>query len=173
MKAFPFVVLATALASASALAQNAGTKFRGVYINMPKAEASRLSDNFDLKWEKNLFAITKEEETIPVLAIYSKAGKHCGNVKFDQTNTAKSADFYRCFFDADSLPPQQFAEALVNNYKLPKLSCAMEKNLAGEPLRTCDGLMSTGEQVRITFPAGASDEPAIHLKRSSATPKFN
>ncbi|TAI67600.1 hypothetical protein CWO89_01930 [Bradyrhizobium sp. Leo170] len=173
MKTILLAISTAAILVTPAVAQNAGTKFRGVYINMPKTEADGLSNNFTLKWEKDLFAMTKEEENIPVLAVYSKTGKHCGSVKFDKNGTAKSADFYRCFFDAESLPPQQFAEAILKNYKLPELSCALERNLMGEALRTCKGLLQTGEEVSITSPTNSSDEPGIHLKRGSGTPKFD
>ncbi|MCW5684216.1 MAG: hypothetical protein KIT85_07440 [Pseudolabrys sp.] len=170
MKKLPAIAVIFILVQQAASAQEGvGTPFRGVAVNMLKADIEKVTLP-DLK------AVAEGS----AVKFVGKNDRKCGSVTFDADQKADFLNFDRCYFAADDLSMQEFAQQFVNQYDIPNLSCKVESQYA--PMmritiksKTCSGPSSKGELVTITETTspGFADEVEVEIKRRSQKPKFN
>lgn len=156
----------------NALAQDGrGTSFRGLYINMTRADAMEFTEK-EFKRE-----VLKAEVRFvhPTEKNFLGHAKVCAIVSFDENNSAKQLDLRKCFFSADDLNDDQFAQAIVDNYGVQKFSCTTERNeiasnIARKPVfeKICQGPSKLGEWV-VTNDTGVE----ISRRTQAQRPKFN
>lgn len=162
-----------------------GTQFRGVYVNMSRADLERIrSDDFDIKFDavvgmfgevppgQNPRALDRK-----VTILKAKGTDHiCAEITFDERAVVERMTLKRCYFGADEFNFVQFSKAIVANYHLGNVSCEVEniplgtKNGVPEYLTRskCSAFAPTGEPVEI-------DETGLEIRRAEKTnrPHFN
>jgi hypothetical protein len=158
--------------------EGSGTKFRGLFINMSRAEVEALQpSDFDISFEDDA-------------ATFQLKGsqKACAIAFFDKAKKVESMKFQRCFFKADDLTLEQFAQRVVDSYNIPNLSCKSDlddpvmgkllreyanEGLVARDSRTCTGPASTGEMVTIGTPGILQPAMTVGRRTASQQPKFN
>jgi hypothetical protein len=127
-----------------------GTKFRGLYINMPRAEVGQVhSDEFDVT-----ITNAKNSRLSTVFFRQKHGGARCAYITFDEHEKASHMELYSCFFGADNLDFEQL-EAVVKNYGLADVFCDISgvtfNGVAqGVNKRTCSSSLPTGERITIS-----------------------
>jgi hypothetical protein len=168
----------------AAVAQDGpGTKFRGLYINMTKAEAEAfLSKEFRFSTDNEGFmSIRFLDET--------KRNRNdpdgvCAAARFDQSNRIDTLSFSPCFFNAADLSFDAFIQEVSKSYSFPKLNCTLEPPnpievelyrqsqgmLGSRPTMTrrCKGFTSLGELVDFT-----SGSLMVSRRTQAQRPTFN
>lgn len=159
-----------------ALAQTSpGTKFRGVFVNMPRTELELMRlDGLEVKFDVAVY-LGKMEPKLGQAAFLAKAdGASCGRAVFDDRKVIKTLRLSRCFFNAEGMPFSEFAKSLVASYKLTNVSCENKQTdwgtKNGVPQISidpeCRGRAPTGEEVTI-------DAAAIEVSRVERAPQFD
>lgn len=157
------------LVQAASAQEGVGTLFRGVAVNMLKADIEKVAIP-DLK-------TVAEGSRVQFVG---KDDRKCGSVTFDADQKADFLKLDRCYFAAGDLSMQEFAQQFVNQYDIPNLSCKIDSQYV--PMmritiksKTCSGPSSKGEMIAITETTspGFSDEVEVEIKRRSVKPKFN
>ena len=137
------IVAATAALTSTAVAQEGpGTKFRGLYINMAKAD-------FELNGPPSGMSMEIAQDNADGLSYRLKKGETlCGVVDFGKNRQRIAAmTMAQCYFEADGMEFARFERALIDNYGLKQVSCRPDPL---SPARTvCEGGAPTGERIHI------------------------
>jgi hypothetical protein len=177
------------------------TKFRGLFIGMTRADIDALQMNdFQARLVK---ADAKPDpcdnsrdgscKLAGALGLLSKSpdrviltskvtGKECATLEFDKGGKADRMIFAKCLFGASDLGFDAFAQAIVTNYKIDRLTCKSDldnplareyarKGLLDANPRTCSGLAKTGEKVTLT--TGGFMDSDMTVEKATERPSFN
>ncbi|MHC2522806.1 hypothetical protein [Bradyrhizobium diazoefficiens] len=159
-------VLIAMVVSSAAVAQQ-GTTIKGYYLGMQEIK----STEFDKKVGGDGTIYLMPKNAVKDMGILDA----CAKFEMDQTTgVVKTMIFYKCMFGARDLTDEQFARALVENYKLPTLSCqtytyrGYDDNFKMTTLvgKKCTAFSTHGELVTI-------DGGSITLEQRDKKPTFN
>lgn len=177
-----------------------GTKFRGIWVGMTRAEIENSSiEAFTGKLAapdaKAHPCVGSQEASCQLansLGLFKQQKKFvftskitnriCAEAIFDQTEIVERLQFDKCFFGANDMEFQPFAQAIVNNYGVTSMSCKSDldsplareyaaKGIGPSNPRTCSGLAKTGEKVTIS--TGGIMQSDMIVEKPSARPSFN
>lgn len=173
------IVVFGLLNSGSGLAQEGpGTKFRGLYINMPRSE---LTGDGPILPE---FPLLKPDKFVTgEFSLETKDGDACAFIRFDNLNRIISMILPQCFFHARDLDYRAISQELVNHYPINEMKCkSLLVESGGNLIRTpsgyetpkritfeCSGFLKTGELITVNE-GGATK---IERRTVSQRPKFD
>jgi hypothetical protein len=148
-----------------------GTKFRGLFINMPRSEIEQWTlPDFDLRVQQCQASVN------------SKDHKKCAEISIGADGRVEKLEFAKCFFGASDLGPDAFMQRIVDNYRIPHLNCE-QKSIYVPDIRDsvvtkeCAGSALTGEWVSIVIRTagilGGTIEMTVSRRAISHQPKFD
>jgi hypothetical protein len=166
LKRITIVAAAAALASTAAAQEGPGTKFRGLYINMAKAD-------FELAGPPSGLSMEVAQDNADGLSYRLKKGETlCGVVDFGKSRQRIEAlTMAQCYFEADGMEFARFERALTDNYGLKQVSCRPDPL---SPARSvCDGGASTGERIHISSSGLIVKRTDVQKPADSVVGKFD
>ncbi len=138
------IVVIQLLAGVTVAQEGPGTKFRGLFVNMSKSDLDHVHlDEFEVR--------SRGQE-----ATLSAKGKgvRCAVLRFDKAGRVEAMKLKPCFFRADDLTGDQFAQKVVDTFRIPSLDCNTQslysRDLGGSiVIKRCSGSVPTGELLHI------------------------
>jgi hypothetical protein len=166
LKRIIIVAAAAVLASPATAQEGPGTKFRGLYINMAKAD-------FELAGPPSGMSMEVAEDNADGLSYRLKKGETlCGVVDFGKNRQRIAAlTLAQCYFEAAGMEFARFTRALTDNYGLKQVSCRPDPS---SPARAvCEGGASTGERIHISSSGLIVSRTEVQKSPESVVGKFD